>query len=468
MKLFGNSRKSKHKGRGAAKSAQSSEISRRAAYRNKKKKRRRALLITLLMLFTLAAGVFAFYKVYVKPPDMNETKKPDNVADAPEEDNGQAPSLDGRTANKYTFVVLGTDDGNGNTDTIMVVTFDTDNHKLNVVSIPRDTLVNVSWNVKKVNTLYSVGGTDGVIDGLSDILGYELDFYVIVDLDAFKTLVDAIGGVYYDVPVAMDYDDPAQNLSIHLQPGPQQLNGEQAMGVVRFRKGYANADIGRIGTQQDFLMTVASQVLENKDSLDLVDLIKIFLNDVETDLTYGEVLWLAKEFYKMDSANIQFMTLPANYDDRIHQGSQWVSYVTIYVDEWVEMINQYFNPFDTPVSADDLSILTRNASTKAIYATDGVYAGKQSWGNTGVNATGASAASASQSSSSSSSSSSSAGSGGSNPPASNNSSSSNTGSEADSGAGGETSSGQTSGGEESGGDAPVVDTDTPPVAETIE
>ena len=125
----------------------------------------------------------------------------------------------------YTFLVVGLDKVGYNTDTMMVGRLDTETHEINVVSIPRDTMVNVSWSVKKVNTLYAAdinsggNGIDGLMDGLKDILGFEIDCYAVVDLDAFVQLVDAIGGVDYDVPVDMNYYDPSRTSISASPPG---------------------------------------------------------------------------------------------------------------------------------------------------------------------------------------------------------------------------------------------------------
>ena len=242
----------------------------RAAMKRKRvRKMRRILLAVLLIILAIAAVLYGIYKFGVKPPDM-VPKPPKTTVNEASGASGSTtvPVSSDRKGNQYTFVILGMDDGNGNTDTMMVANFDVDTYKLNVVNIPRDTLVNVSWNTKKVNSLYaSAGGMDGVVAGLSDILGFNVDFYVKVDLKAFKELVNAVGGVDFDIPRDMNYDDPAQDLHIHYKAGPNHLNGQEAMEVLRYRKnsdggGYPDADIGRIHTQQDFLSSAASQILK--------------------------------------------------------------------------------------------------------------------------------------------------------------------------------------------------------------
>lgn len=96
---------------------------------------------------------------------------------------------------------------------------------------------------------------------VSGVLGFEVDGYVLVDLDAFIQIVDLVGGVYFDVPQSMYYNDPTQNLYINLAPGYQLLDGKQAMGLVRYRS-YAQADIQRISVQQEFLQALAKQCLQ--------------------------------------------------------------------------------------------------------------------------------------------------------------------------------------------------------------
>ena len=370
----------------------------RAAMRARRRRRtRRVLLTVLLVVVALAAVLYGVYRFGVKPPPFKDRTPIGNQATAADPSTGASPkpvASSDRKGNQYTFVILGMDDGNGNTDTIMVANFDADNYKLNVVNIPRDTLVNVSWNTKKANTLYSSGGgMDGVVAGLSDILGFNVDFYVNVDLKAFEELVDAVGGVDFDVPRDMNYDDPAQDLHIHYQAGMQHLNGQQAMEVVRYRKGYPDADIGRISTQQDFLASAAAQILKKQNQLDLDEIVGIFLNYVKTDLTAGNLVWLGKEFYKMDSENITFTTLPANYGDDV----KGQSYVTIHVNDWLKVLNEKISPFKSTITADELSILTRGEDG-ALYVTNGVWAGKKSWGSSGSSSsTGSSGPSASPS-----------------------------------------------------------------------
>jgi len=377
MKMFGNSNNNGYNYNNGNKGGERSDSGYAYEEHKPKKSRARGCLLTFFIILVLTAGaVFLLYHFNVVPPEFFP-KLPNNTDTGTGGETPTPPEPDGEaTGEKYSFVILGSDDGNGNTDTIMIATFDTKDYKLDVVSIPRDTMVNVSWSVKKANTLLAYNGTDGIIESMADLIGFNVNAYIIVDLEAFKILIDEIGGVYYDVPIDMYYNDPAQDLYIDISAGPQTLTGDQALGVVRFRSGYNNADIGRIGTQQEFMKAAAQQIIEKKDSINLTTLISVFINHVDTGLTAGNLIWLAKEFYKVDSENINFHVLPGDYDDDVY-GS---SYVSIYVPEWLEMINSYINPLDRDIVESDLDILTRDDNGN-LYSTSGVYAGNSSWGS---------------------------------------------------------------------------------------
>ncbi|NMA25862.1 MAG: hypothetical protein GX936_09390 [Clostridiales bacterium] len=348
------------------------------------KKKNRAAKILISILAVIQAILATFYiilKTSLKPPPVNPVPKPtvssaDTSANAGTAVTGSAgipTETPVRDKTKFTFVILGMDNGFGNTDTIMVATFDSTNYTLNVVSIPRDTLVNVSWPTKKANTLYSNGGIEKVIDGMTALLGFRPDHYIRIELDAFSKLVDAVGGVYFNVPKDMNYDDDAQNLHIHLTAGPQRLNGDKALQLVRAReKVWATGDIGRIETQQAFLKAAAKQILEKKNTIKITALIDIFLNDIDTDLTEGNLGWFAKEFLKMDAEKVSFETIPAKYNDSV----KGVSYCTIKLDEWLDIVNTKLNPFEYEITAEDVSILTRNAKGE-LYVTDGNWASRK-------------------------------------------------------------------------------------------
>ena len=385
MKLNGNHHTGSH----------SPSPSERDAGRGPKKRSRagKAAAVAVCVVLILVFGAVAWYIAWEKPPERpggglvdptyestnpEDGGSPDATAEptvSPAEDpNAGAPAS--LNENMYTFLVVGLDQVSNSTDTMMVGRIDTENHTIDVVSLPRDTLVNVSWSVKKINTLYSAdintggNGIDGLLDGLKDILGFQIDCYAVVDLTAFVELVDAIGGVDYNVPVNMNYYDPTQDLYINIPAGEQHLDGEEALKVVRFRSGYASADIGRIGTQQDFLKSVASQMLTLGNIPNLPTFIDIFEEYVVTNMSASNLAFFARQFLLCKSEDINFHTLPGNYGDSI----KGLSYVSINISEWLEMVNTYLNPYDQDVTEANVNILTHSSST-GFYSTTGYVAG---------------------------------------------------------------------------------------------
>lgn len=145
------------------------------------------------------------------------------------------PDALGRTRRKYCYNILvsGLDDDNGGSDTNILVRFDVPNKRIDLVSLPRDTLLHNEYRNNKLNFAYAKGGTELLMEQIENLLGIPVDFYVTVNLKGFIALVDQIDGVDFDIPINMDYDDPYQDLHIHFTKGPRHLNGQEAMEVVR-------------------------------------------------------------------------------------------------------------------------------------------------------------------------------------------------------------------------------------------
>lgn len=346
-----------------------------------------AVCVVLVLAFAAVAGYLAWEKPVDRAGgglvDPTAESVPPKASEAPDAEPSVEPTQDpneGAPAslneNMYTFLVVGLDQVSNSTDTIMVGRIDTETHKIDVVSIPRDTMVNVSWGTKRVNTYYSSdlvsggNGIDGLMKGIRDLVGFDIDCYAVVDLEAFVELVDAIGGVDYDVPIDMYYYDPSQGLNISIPAGMQHLDGETAVKVVRFRSGYPTADIGRIGTQQDFLMSVASQMLTLGNIPNLPTFIDIFEKYVTTNLSAANISFFARQFLMCKSEDISFHTAPGNGGDSVKGNS----YYALYVDEWLEMVNECLNPYDQPVTTANVNILTHSYSS-GFYSTTGVIAG---------------------------------------------------------------------------------------------
>ena len=271
----------------------------------------------------------------------------------------------------YTFLVAARDVASGCTDVIIVGMFDTENGKINMVSIPRDTMINKG--LLKVNTAYQGdlasggNGVDGLLKEMRKILGFDIDSYAIVDVVAVEKLIDAIGGVYFDVPMDMIYLDGAQNLEISIGAGYQKLSGSDAVKVLRFRKGYANGDLGRIETQHAFIKALAEQMLDIGNIPNLGAAIDIYQEHVQSNLTAGNILFYAKNFLEMDFNNIQFVDMPQMMGGLVNGQS----FIFINPNKWVNVINEYLNPYKEDITQRNLSIKTSADQGATFYYTGG-------------------------------------------------------------------------------------------------
>ena len=334
--------------------------------RNKRKTSAlQAVAVTTISALFVLTALFGLYKCFSQEPTLRPSgpaaPDPDpSAAQEPEnpEDDARPLSSEERKEHFYTVLMAGLDDENGGSDTNLLMALDAENGTINVVSLPRDTLLNVSWSVKKLNNAYHHGGISQTRTEVSRLLGIPVDYYVTVDLRAFVELVDAIDGVDFDIPVDMDYDDPEQDLHIHFKKGPRHLTGQQALEVVRWRQnndgtGYATADIGRIGTQQAFLTAVAKQTLQVSNLDKIPEMAEIFSTRVETDLKLANLIWIGEQALSMGSDSIAFHTLPGDGAGYYKGGSYYV----LDPEGVLELIDTYFNPYKRPLTREDMDIL---------------------------------------------------------------------------------------------------------------
>ena len=230
---------------------------------------------------------------------------------------GQAPVRNPTGADRRpghsTILLAGTDLDGKRTDTVMLLSLDRSGRDVRLLSIPRDTY-DPYYTVPKINSAYGAGGMSELMRSAGDILGFSPDAYLLVDLDFFVRAVDLLGGIDYDVPTDMYYVDETQGLHIDLKAGMQHLDGEKVMELVRFRSGYANADIGRTEVQRDFIKTALAQWLRPASLRALPGLWELYQSRAETDLTPRNLLWIARVLIKTDPYAIAAEVLPGRAD----------------------------------------------------------------------------------------------------------------------------------------------------------
>ena len=282
----------------------------------------------------------------------------------------------GRKDGYYTFLLCGLDTVSNSTDTMILITYDTGGRAIHAVSLLRDTMVNTSAQrgaQKRLNIVYTrnrggsklsdqeriENGMNALRREVSRLTGVYPDFYVLVEWEAIGDLVEAIGGVEFEVPFDMDYDDPYQDLHIHQKEGLRQLNGQDAMEVIRFRKNNSGTiklgDAGRTQIQRDFLAAVLKKCLTPEILLKLPALVRIFTENVSTDLTVGNILAFAQLAVGMDAeSDVSFTVMP--YYNVMYNGA---SLVCVQEKQMLELLNSGVNPYQDDIQSSDLQLMYR-------------------------------------------------------------------------------------------------------------
>lgn len=270
-----------------------------------------------------------------------------------------------------TFLILGVSNDDEErpddnmTDTMMLVTLDVPNCKASVLQIPRDTFIGNETANGKINAVYGqdksywdYNGINGLKKMLYETLQIRIDHYATIQMDGFRTMIDAIGGVTMDVPVDIELN------GTEVSKGLQTLDGEQAIAVVRARYSYASGDdLTRLNTQKLFLTGLMEQC-QDLSVKDMAGLLPTVMNSVTTDLTPNEVL----EYYKLakllEADDVHVAVLPGMGLDHYFQDKQGNRHTVygLYPEATAELLNEYFRPYADPVGAEDLGIVETPAA----------------------------------------------------------------------------------------------------------
>jgi LCP family protein required for cell wall assembly len=244
---------------------------------------------------------------------------------------------------RTNLLVLGLDDEEVRSDVIALINFDPSKKKINILSIARDTRVKVGGKYSKINSLISKGGEKLVAKEVENITGLNVDYYMILNFKGFREIVDVVGGVEIDVPMDMNYDDPTQNLYIHLKKGNQILDGGKSEQFVRYRKGnhkgegYEDGDIGRIEAQQLFLKEFINQKLKPRYILKAGSIFSILKDNMKTNIEIGDLDFFVREVNNIRINDVSTFTLPG---DSVYKTGIW--YYIYNVKETEKIIEDNF------------------------------------------------------------------------------------------------------------------------------
>lgn len=362
-----------------------------AQAQKKKEKTVMIVMIVLAVIMVIAAALATLYSRWVKkptlPPDATQSGAPaasGNPLGSPDPEatlnfDAIQPKVGGarKSQDIYTFLIFGSDVASGLTDSMMVATYDVTNQKATVMSLPRDTIVNNTGHRitdKKLNAVYTLWGEgdDGVQalkNEVSELVGFMPDYYVRIDWELVGEMVDAIGGVWYDVPFLMDYTDPFQDLYIYQPAGYRQLNGNDAMELVRWRhnkKGVPDpgdgSDLYRLQMQHSFLKAVLKQTLQIQNVTRIGQLAELFGNRVDSDLSVENIFWFAQEAIigGLQVDDVNFCTMPVA-SGSYYQAKYDETYPFVYPvqSQLLPLINESLNPFVEQVTIRQLDLMSQ-------------------------------------------------------------------------------------------------------------
>lgn len=311
--------------------------------KNKKKKNKVFMVLSIITLIVIGVSITIFAVLNSKPLSSNSS----NASISPE-----IATPDEIKEKSMNILVAGVDYEQGRdgklTDVIMVVNLDTVAKKVNVLQIPRDTFIGYNYDeTGKINGIYG-NQNNGGIKGLSNTIyknfNLNIDHYVTVTMESFRTIVDKLGGVEVYIPEAIPFE-PGK----YLPAGNQALTGEQAEWLVRYRKGYVEGDIGRVRMQRYFWTGMAKKIISTPKS-QMISLVPTLTSEVESDMTVNQMISILSFLNGVSLADIRIEMLPGEATNN----KNGYSIYSVHKKEVADLLNNYFRPHSEKVSAEQL------------------------------------------------------------------------------------------------------------------
>lgn len=344
--------------------------------KKKKKKIWKKVVLLIALIVAIASGIFA-YKV-----EKNGGGLQGMLATVVGHDENTKKNL-----GEFKCLVLGisTDlEGSSLTDTIIVASYNPNTQKATLLSIPRDTYTGKNTAkataYEKINALYGrKNRPDETLEAVNEITGLDIKYYAVVKTEALIELVDAIGGVTFNVPIDMVYDDPTQDLHINLKAGEQLLDGDKAEQLVRFRHGnwdpktrtyptypaeYGDNDLGRMRTQREFIMQVIKQTARVENIFKIGQILDVAKNNLITNIDFDVAKDYIPYIVEFNTENILTATLPGTVPNLNETNN--VSIFAYNKKETKDLVQELFHNRDK--TAEDLeeegNLLTKKSEVK--------------------------------------------------------------------------------------------------------
>lgn len=269
--------------------------------------------ISVAAILVMAVGILGISSLFDQPENPSE-----NYVQPVEKASG-----------KTNVLVLGVDKQGLLTDTMIIASYNTDENEIKLLSIPRDTRMYIGSHYQKINAAFAVAnnsgkdGAQGSVEAVSRLTGIPINYYVKFSTTALRDLVDALDGVEFDVPQNMDYEDPTQDLYIHLKKGFQTLDGDKAEQLLRFRS-YRDGDIGRVKVQQQFLQALVDQKLNAGILQQIPDLYEVLQKNIDTNAKLTDVMGYVPNLLELSTENITMFQVPGGFNDIDYGASYWI------------------------------------------------------------------------------------------------------------------------------------------------
>ena len=337
---------------------------------NKKRKKMKTWKKVLLVLFIIILLIVAYF-IYNSIRIRGEVSLSGMLATAVGHDENTRKNL-----GEFQVLIMGvsTDQvGVDLSDTIMVASYNPNTQRAVLLSIPRDTYTGSNPRrataSDKINAIYNLTkDPQETLDAVNELTGLNIPYYMVVRTEALIELVDAIGPIEYYVPTTMDYTDPTQDLRIYLEEGLQEIDGEKAEQLLRFRKNddgttfpaeYGDNDIGRMRNQREFISAVIDQTITAGNITKLGKILDIAERNLITNVDFDAVKDYLPYAVEFSTDNLQTAVLPGTTPNLSQTNN-----VSIYVvdeEETKTLIQSLFYPETT--EAEDGNTTTNSTSS---------------------------------------------------------------------------------------------------------
>lgn len=316
--------------------------------RKKHGKAKKVLLIVLAVIVVLCVAVGAATALYMN-----------SISDSMKMDSKQQSELDtvlseSTAQEPYYVLLLGSDarenDTASRSDTIILARIDANVGKATLVSIPRDTKVEIEGHgTQKINAAYAFGGPAGAVEAVEKMSGVEISHYAEIHFDELEKAVDQLGGIWVDIPESNDQTG-ASNTGVELNAGMQRLNGEQALAFARERYGYNEGDFQRAENQRIIVQAIADTILSLPPT-ELPGAVQSLANCISTDYSLDELVTLAQTFQSAEHYYFYSAMVPSTT-----KTIDGVSYTITLEDEWADMMQMV----DTGQDPSKANVLTKD------------------------------------------------------------------------------------------------------------